>query len=144
VAARGIHVDDVARVIHYDLPLDIKDYVHRSGRTARAGAAGTVIAFVTPEKRALAASLQSGLRRVDSGPAAILYLEGQHPVTPQNGPPELPSRGPRRRGRGVFHRRRAHQGQRTKRSGGGASAQGRQGGAGRRTEPRGAKERASR
>ena len=61
VAARGIHVDDVARVIHYDLPADVKDYVHRSGRTARAGSGGTVIAFVTPEQRPLASSLQRGL-----------------------------------------------------------------------------------
>jgi superfamily II DNA/RNA helicase len=47
VAARGIHVDDVACVIHYDLPADAKDYTHRSGRTGRAGADGVVISFVT-------------------------------------------------------------------------------------------------
>ena len=46
VAARGIHVDGVACVIHYDPPADEKDYVHRSGRTARAGAGGTVISFL--------------------------------------------------------------------------------------------------
>jgi superfamily II DNA/RNA helicase len=45
VAARGIHVDDVDLVVHYDLPADHKDYLHRSGRTARAGASGTVVAF---------------------------------------------------------------------------------------------------
>jgi superfamily II DNA/RNA helicase len=48
VAARGIHVDDVDLVVHYDLPNDHKDYLHRSGRTARAGARGTVVAFVEP------------------------------------------------------------------------------------------------
>jgi superfamily II DNA/RNA helicase len=58
VAARGIHVDGVARVVHYDLPADAKDYVHRSGRTARAGATGTVIALVPPEQRAAAAALK--------------------------------------------------------------------------------------
>jgi len=47
VAARGIHVEDVAAVIHYDLAGDRKDYLHRSGRTARAGATGTVISLVT-------------------------------------------------------------------------------------------------
>ncbi len=47
VAARGIHVDDVACVIHFDPPADIKDYVHRSGRTGRAGADGVVVSFVT-------------------------------------------------------------------------------------------------
>jgi superfamily II DNA/RNA helicase len=48
VAARGIHVDDVDLVVHYDLPNDHKDYLHRSGRTARAGAGGTVVSFVEP------------------------------------------------------------------------------------------------
>ena len=51
VAARGIHVDDVDCVIHYDPPPDPKDYVHRSGRTARAGASGTVVTLVTPDQR---------------------------------------------------------------------------------------------
>jgi superfamily II DNA/RNA helicase len=46
VAARGIHVDDVDLVVHFDPPNDHKDYLHRSGRTARAGAAGTVVALV--------------------------------------------------------------------------------------------------
>jgi superfamily II DNA/RNA helicase len=46
VAARGIHVDDVDLVVHYDLPADHKDYLHRSGRTARAGNRGTVVSFV--------------------------------------------------------------------------------------------------
>lgn len=47
VAARGIHVDDVSLVVHYDLPADAKDYTHRSGRTGRAGAEGVVVSFVT-------------------------------------------------------------------------------------------------
>ncbi len=46
VAARGIHVDGVALVVHYDPPADHKDYVHRSGRTARAGEGGVVISMV--------------------------------------------------------------------------------------------------
>jgi superfamily II DNA/RNA helicase len=46
VAARGIHVDAVATVIHFDVPGDSKDYLHRSGRTARAGAKGTVVTMV--------------------------------------------------------------------------------------------------
>jgi superfamily II DNA/RNA helicase len=50
VAARGIHVDDVDLVVHYDPPNDSKDYLHRSGRTARAGASGTVVSFVVPEQ----------------------------------------------------------------------------------------------
>jgi superfamily II DNA/RNA helicase len=50
VAARGIHVDDVACVVHYDLPETDKDYTHRSGRTGRAGAKGTVVSLVTAEQ----------------------------------------------------------------------------------------------
>ena len=48
VAARGIHVDNVACVVHLDLPDDPKDHVHRSGRTARAGQSGVVITLVAP------------------------------------------------------------------------------------------------
>jgi superfamily II DNA/RNA helicase len=46
VAARGIHVDDIDVVVHYDPPEEHKSYVHRSGRTARAGNAGIVVTFV--------------------------------------------------------------------------------------------------
>jgi superfamily II DNA/RNA helicase len=46
VAARGIHVDDIELVVHYDPPNDHKDYLHRSGRTARAGADGMVVSLV--------------------------------------------------------------------------------------------------
>jgi superfamily II DNA/RNA helicase len=51
IAARGIHVDDVAVVVHADPPVEHKAYVHRSGRTARAGQSGTVITLVTPDQR---------------------------------------------------------------------------------------------
>ncbi len=51
VAARGIHVDEVASVIHFDPAGDHKDYLHRSGRTARAGATGTVVTLVTHEQK---------------------------------------------------------------------------------------------
>jgi superfamily II DNA/RNA helicase len=47
IAARGIHVDDVALVVHADPPAEHKAYLHRSGRTARAGAAGKVITLMT-------------------------------------------------------------------------------------------------
>ncbi len=48
VAARGIHVDQVGMVVHYDVPTETKAYLHRSGRTARAGAFGAVVAITTP------------------------------------------------------------------------------------------------
>ncbi len=51
IAARGIHVDDVALVVHADPPMEHKAYLHRSGRTARAGAAGTVITLMTDDQR---------------------------------------------------------------------------------------------
>ncbi|UJP11539.1 DEAD/DEAH box helicase [Microbacterium sp. KUDC0406] len=51
VAARGVHVDEVELVVHVDPPMEHKAYLHRSGRTARAGAAGTVVTVVLPEQR---------------------------------------------------------------------------------------------
>jgi superfamily II DNA/RNA helicase len=50
VAARGIHVDNVGLVVHYDPPSDAKGYLHRSGRTARAGESGAVITITTPRQ----------------------------------------------------------------------------------------------
>ncbi len=88
VAARGIHVDDVARVIHYDLPADIKDYVHRSGRTARAGSGGTVIAFVTPEQRPLASTLQRGLALAGHTAEVPASNTSKYAKRPKTGDPE--------------------------------------------------------
>lgn len=51
VAARGIHVDDVSQVVQVDPPSDHKTYVHRAGRTARAGSAGSVITLALPHQR---------------------------------------------------------------------------------------------
>ncbi|MGA8047892.1 MAG: DEAD/DEAH box helicase [Dermatophilaceae bacterium] len=51
VAARGIHVDDVSLVLQVDPPADHKDYLHRSGRTARAGELGTVVTIALPHQR---------------------------------------------------------------------------------------------
>ncbi len=51
VAARGVHVDDVSLVVHVDPPTEHKAYLHRSGRTARAGASGTVVTLTLPEQR---------------------------------------------------------------------------------------------
>jgi len=51
VAARGIHVDDVSLVVHVDAPADHKDYLHRAGRTARAGATGVVVTLATHKQK---------------------------------------------------------------------------------------------
>jgi superfamily II DNA/RNA helicase len=61
VAARGIHVDGVTCVVHFDLPSDPSDYVHRSGRTARAGARGRVVALVGPDQHAAVGALVADL-----------------------------------------------------------------------------------
>ena len=50
IAARGIHVDDIALVVHVDPPAEHKAYLHRSGRTARAGAEGVVVTIMTPDQ----------------------------------------------------------------------------------------------
>ncbi|MEU6948888.1 DEAD/DEAH box helicase [Streptomyces sp. NPDC046316] len=51
VAARGIHVDDLDLVVNVDPPIDHKDYLHRGGRTARAGESGSVVTLVLPEQK---------------------------------------------------------------------------------------------
>jgi len=61
VAARGIHVDGVALVVHYDPPEDHKAYIHRSGRTARAGSQGVVLSIIQPEQKKSAKKLQKRL-----------------------------------------------------------------------------------
>jgi superfamily II DNA/RNA helicase len=52
IAARGLHVDEVELVVHADPPVEHKAYLHRSGRTARAGASGTVVTLMTDAQRA--------------------------------------------------------------------------------------------
>lgn len=64
VAARGIHVDGVACVIHFDLPADADTYIHRSGRTGRAGSTGVVVALVDETATDVADDLRRALDRV--------------------------------------------------------------------------------
>lgn len=59
VAARGIHVDDVSLVVHVDAPTDHKDYLHRAGRTARAGEAGVVVTLATSKQQSAVRGLTS-------------------------------------------------------------------------------------
>ncbi|HZJ27225.1 MAG TPA: DEAD/DEAH box helicase [Acidimicrobiia bacterium] len=66
VAARGIHVDDVACVVHFDPPEDAKTYLHRSGRTARKGASGVVISLISHDQQRESRKLQ---RELGLGPA---------------------------------------------------------------------------
>jgi len=61
VAARGIHVDDLPCVVHFDPPTDATDYLHRSGRTGRAGKTGTVVSLVTDEHHSTVRGMQRAL-----------------------------------------------------------------------------------
>lgn len=111
IAARGIHVDDVAIVVHVDPPAEHKAYLHRSGRTARAGAEGAVVTIATPDQagevRTLArqagitpevTAIKPGAREITAlvGPAAP-YVEPA-PVVEQ---PQGNGGGRRRRGSGA-------------------------------------------
>ena len=100
VAARGIHVDKVGCVVHFDPPQDAKDYVHRSGRTGRAGESGTVVSLVTPDEHAALGTLQQalGLRPqlgLPSGEAVQLAHPRRH-VAGTRGPQRNKGRNRRR------------------------------------------------
>jgi superfamily II DNA/RNA helicase len=82
VAARGIHIDDVSLVVHVDPPQDSKDYLHRSGRTARAGQAGVVVLFATPDQERVVrrmlsdAGVQAEQRDVTLGDDVVATITG--------------------------------------------------------------------
>jgi superfamily II DNA/RNA helicase len=121
IAARGIHIDDVNLVIHADPPAEYKAYLHRSGRTARAGAAGTVITLMTDEQ---VNDVRQLTRRAGITPATIRLGPG-HPllrqlapgrrtfvappraVPPTSNPPETGAAHPRRPGRTTPRRARS-------------------------------------
>ncbi|WP_283132889.1 DEAD/DEAH box helicase [Rhizohabitans arisaemae] len=118
VAARGIHVDDVSLVLHVDPPADHKSYLHRGGRTARAGERGTVLTLVLPNERRSTDALtrRAGIKpfRLKGTPGhprlsevagakepsgePIVLDEGPPPRTRQGGGARRPHRagGPRR------------------------------------------------
>ncbi|MFB7587002.1 DEAD/DEAH box helicase [Streptomyces sp. NPDC056169] len=100
VAARGIHIEDLDLVVNVDPPADHKDYLHRGGRTARAGESGSVVTLVTPDQRKDVARLMTdaGIRpqitQVRSGEAELtritgaktpsgVAIGGNAPVTPE-------------------------------------------------------------
>ena len=62
IAARGIDVDGISHVINFDLPIEPESYVHRIGRTARAGATGIAISFCDPEECAYLAGIEKVIR----------------------------------------------------------------------------------
>lgn len=63
IVARGIDIDDITLVINFDVPYDVEDYVHRIGRTARAGDSGMAITFVSPEEQYLFEQIEQFLQK---------------------------------------------------------------------------------
>ena len=105
IAARGIDVDDISHVINFDLPHVPEDYVHRIGRTARAGRAGNAIALAAPEERSQLAAIE----RLIGKPIRQEHIPGftssnteENRPTPRTLRPRLSSR-PRRTRTGTGH-----------------------------------------
>jgi superfamily II DNA/RNA helicase len=100
IAARGIHVDDIALVVHVDPPAEHKAYLHRSGRTARAGAEGVVITVMTPDQvndvrdLARAAKIEPTITRATPEHPLLAELAGPAVpfVTPRPAPAAEPNR----------------------------------------------------
>ncbi|MFF2011262.1 DEAD/DEAH box helicase, partial [Streptomyces sp. NPDC058195] len=113
VAARGIHVDDLDLVVNVDPPTDHKDYLHRGGRTARAGESGSVVTLVLPEeKRDMArlmadAGIAPRTTRISSGDEELTRITGAREPSgvavvvevPQPTPPKQRTRSSGGRGR---------------------------------------------
>ncbi|MFJ3336439.1 DEAD/DEAH box helicase [Streptomyces sp. NPDC086766] len=130
VAARGIHVDDLDLVVNVDPPTDHKDYLHRGGRTARAGGSGSVVTLVLPEQKRDVTRLMSdaGIRprtaRVKSSDAELATITGARepsgvPVTIEVPQPAAPTASRPDRKAGSERGGRSGRGRRT---GGGAGA----------------------
>ncbi|MEV5376059.1 DEAD/DEAH box helicase [Streptomyces nondiastaticus] len=98
VAARGLHVDDLDLVVNVDPATDAKDYLHRAGRTARAGESGRVVTLVLPGQRREAsrvmaeAGIEPTVTKVRSGEAELSRITGAKAPsgTPLDGGPAAP------------------------------------------------------
>jgi superfamily II DNA/RNA helicase len=85
IAARGIHVDDVGLVVHADPPVEHKAYLHRSGRTARAGAEGTVVTLMLDEQ---VPDVRQLTRKAGVKPTITRFSGASHPVLHEIAPGE--------------------------------------------------------
>jgi superfamily II DNA/RNA helicase len=83
IAARGIHVDDISLVVHVDPPTEHKAYLHRSGRTARAGAQGLVVTVATNEQRG---DVRQLMRQAKITPRTASVTPGAADITDLTGP----------------------------------------------------------
>jgi len=104
VAARGIHVDDVTLVVHADPPTEPKAFLHRSGRTARAGASGTVVTLCLRDQNRAVKALTAAAKVtpirdvVEPGSDVIALVRGPVATPPQPAPAHVPAkRSPRQR-----------------------------------------------
>jgi len=91
IAARGIHVDDVSLVVHADPPSEHKAYLHRSGRTARAGNSGTVITLATREQLK---DVRGLTRAAGIAPTTTRVQDASHPLLVELAPGERVLTGP--------------------------------------------------
>ncbi len=83
VAARGIHVDNIAHVVNYDLPQVPEDFIHRVGRTGRAGARGTASTFATPGERGEIRRIEAAMKtRLTPRAIALGELSREEKLTP--------------------------------------------------------------
>jgi superfamily II DNA/RNA helicase len=131
VAARGIHVDDIALVVHVDPPTEHKAYLHRSGRTARAGASGLVVTLQTSTQRAEVtamtrkAGISAAHATVTTASPEVLALTGPHAARVE---PAVEVAAPKAAARPTSAgRRRSGSPQKSRRGPGGQGGQGRQG-----------------
>jgi ATP-dependent RNA helicase RhlE len=107
IAARGIDVPGVSHVVNFDLPHVAEQYVHRIGRTARAGAEGVAIAFCSEDERPLLRDIERLIRQrigVEALPAGLsetaAALKRMRPVQPQQARSHRPNQYPAHRGQG--------------------------------------------
>ncbi|MDQ0812853.1 superfamily II DNA/RNA helicase [Streptomyces sp. B3I7] len=90
VAARGIHVDSLDLVVNVDPPADHKDYLHRGGRTARAGESGSVVTLVTPDQRRAMTRLMAAAGIVPLTTEVHTGGEALHRITGAQAPSGIP------------------------------------------------------
>ncbi|MGD2134711.1 MAG: DEAD/DEAH box helicase [Gemmatimonadales bacterium] len=105
VAARGIDVDDIVMVVNYDVPQDPEIYVHRVGRTARAGAQGVAVTLMSPDEWLMMRDIEKLVGRTFPRDVMPGFEPRVAPMQPRPAEPERP-RGPSVRGRRGRGRRR--------------------------------------